>query len=215
MWYGILAGTIGATKDLANYAAYGQPCSRFWNICARYWKWHWPAPRWSRSNVYEIARRCGTGTPNCICTRGRFYRNIVLTWSEQGGSHRRSIPRARVAEVRQKSAEYLRLRRARAEVSVLDKKILKVLDQIQELRREAPQMTELECRHRPPCCSSATMRRCSKRFVAASSITSMPSAKSAKPTSSEYFIVQSASRSGHRRSSPTGGRSERSGCCWQ
>jgi len=50
----------------------------------------------------------------------------------------RSIPRTRVAELHQKSAEYLRFRRARAEVSVLHKKILKVLDQIQELRREAP-----------------------------------------------------------------------------
>jgi hypothetical protein len=50
----------------------------------------------------------------------------------------RSIPRARVAELRKKSEEYLRFRRARAEVSVLHKKILKVLDQIQELRREKP-----------------------------------------------------------------------------
>jgi hypothetical protein len=89
-----------------------------------------------KGNVYEIARRCGTR--NCGCTRGRLHRNIVLTWSEQGRSHMRSIPRARVAELRQKSAEYLRLRRAHAEVSVLHKKILKVLDQIQELRREAP-----------------------------------------------------------------------------
>ncbi len=88
-----------------------------------------------KGNVYEIARRCGT--PNCRCTRGRLHRNMVLTWSEQGRSHMRSIPRARVAELRQKSAEYLRFRRARAEVSVLHKKILKVLDQIQELRREA------------------------------------------------------------------------------
>lgn len=89
-----------------------------------------------KGNVYEIARRCGT--PNCSCTRGRLHRNMVLTWSEQGRSHMHSIPRARVAELRQKSAEYLRFRRARAEVSVLHKKILKVLDQIQELRREAP-----------------------------------------------------------------------------
>ena len=36
-----------------------------------------------KSNVYEIARRCGT--LNCICTRGRLHRNMVLTWSEQGG----------------------------------------------------------------------------------------------------------------------------------
>jgi hypothetical protein len=70
--------------------------------------------------------------------RGRLHRNMVLTWSEQGRSHMRSIPPAQLAELRKKSAEYLRFRRARAEVSVLHKKILKVLDQIQELRREAP-----------------------------------------------------------------------------
>jgi hypothetical protein len=89
-----------------------------------------------KGNVYEIARRCGT--PNCSCMRGRLHRNMVLTWSEQGRSRMRSIPPARVAELRKKSAAYLRFRRARAEVSVLHKKILKVLDQIQELRREAP-----------------------------------------------------------------------------
>jgi hypothetical protein len=89
-----------------------------------------------KGNVYEIARRCGT--PNCSCTRGQLHRNMVLTWSEQGRSHMRSIPRARVAELRKKSEEYLRFRRARAEVSVLHKKILKVLDQIQELRGEEP-----------------------------------------------------------------------------
>ena len=89
-----------------------------------------------KGNVYEIARRCGT--PNCSCLRGRLHRNTVLTWSEHGRSHMRSIPPAQLAELRKKSAEYLRFRRARAEVSVLHKKILKVLDQIQELRREAP-----------------------------------------------------------------------------
>jgi hypothetical protein len=89
-----------------------------------------------KGNVYEIARRCSTR--NCSCMRGRLHRNMVLTWSEQGRSHMRSIPPAQLAELRKKSAEYLRFRRARAEVSVLHKKILKVLDQIQELRREAP-----------------------------------------------------------------------------
>ena len=89
-----------------------------------------------KGNVYEIARRCGT--PNCSCMRGRLHRNMVLTWSEQGRSHMRSIPSSQLAELRKKSAEYLRFRRARAEVSVLHKKILKVLDQIQDLRREAP-----------------------------------------------------------------------------
>jgi hypothetical protein len=89
-----------------------------------------------KGNVYEIARRCGT--PNCRCTRGRLHRAMVLSWSEDGRHHLRSLPPAQVAAIRQKSEEYLRLRRARAEVSVILKKILAVLDQIQELRREAP-----------------------------------------------------------------------------
>ena len=50
----------------------------------------------------------------------------------------RSLPPQRVAEVRQKSKEYARFRRARAEISVLYKRILALLQQIQELRREAP-----------------------------------------------------------------------------
>lgn len=89
-----------------------------------------------KGNVYEIARRCGT--PNCSCTRGQLHRNMVLTWSEQGRHRLRSIPPAQLADLRKKSEAYLRFRRARAEVSVLHKKILKVLDQIQELRREEP-----------------------------------------------------------------------------
>ncbi len=50
----------------------------------------------------------------------------------------RSLPSAQVAAIRQKSEQYLGFRRARAEVWVILKKILAVLDQIQELRREAP-----------------------------------------------------------------------------
>jgi len=87
-----------------------------------------------KGNVYENARRCGK--PHCRCTRGHLHRNMVLTWSEHGRHHLRVLPPGQVAAVRKKSAEYLRLRRARAEVSVILKKILAVLDQIQELRLE-------------------------------------------------------------------------------
>ena len=89
-----------------------------------------------KGSVYQIARRCGT--PHCRCTRGQLHRNFVLTWSEQGRHRMRSLPPARVAEIRQKSKEYARFRRARTEVSVLYNRILALLDQIQELRREAP-----------------------------------------------------------------------------
>ncbi len=89
-----------------------------------------------KGNVYEIARRCGT--PHCRCTRGQLHRTMVLSWSEEGRHHLRSLAPAQVAAIRQKSEEYLRLRRARAEVSVILKKVLTAWDQIQELRREAP-----------------------------------------------------------------------------
>src|SRR5438552_18780530 len=74
-----------------------------------------------KGTIYEIARRCGT--PNCSCTRGRLHRNMVLTWSEQGRNRMRSIPPARLAEMRQKSAEYLLFRGARADVAVLQKNL--------------------------------------------------------------------------------------------
>jgi Family of unknown function (DUF6788) len=89
-----------------------------------------------KGSVYEISRRCGT--PHCRCTRGQLHRNFVLTWSEQGRHRMRSLPPQRVAEIRRKSKEYARLRRARTEVSALYKRILALLDRIQELRREAP-----------------------------------------------------------------------------
>jgi Family of unknown function (DUF6788) len=89
-----------------------------------------------KGNVYPISRRCGT--PHCRCTRGHLHRNMVLTWSENGRTRMRSLPADRAADIRKKSREYLRFRRARAEVSVISKKILQVLDQIQELRREQP-----------------------------------------------------------------------------
>jgi hypothetical protein len=89
-----------------------------------------------KGSVYQIARRCGT--PHCRCTRGQLHRNFVLTWSDQGRHRMRSLPLERVTAIRQKSKEYARFRRARAEVAVLYNRILALLDQIQELRREAP-----------------------------------------------------------------------------
>ena len=89
-----------------------------------------------KGHVYQIARRCGT--PHCHCTRGQLHRTMVLTWSEHGRTQRRFLAPPQVAVIRPKSEEYRRLRRTRAEVSVILKKILRVLDQIQELRFEEP-----------------------------------------------------------------------------
>ncbi len=52
-------------------------------------------------------------------------------------SFTKTLPPAQVAAIRQKSREYRRFRRSRAEVSLILRKILAVWNQIQELRREA------------------------------------------------------------------------------
>jgi len=89
-----------------------------------------------KGNVYELARKCGK--PNCICTRGQLHRSMVLTWSEGGKSRLFSIPPERVGELKDKSEEYLRVRRARARVTEICREILALLDQMEKLRREEP-----------------------------------------------------------------------------
>lgn len=89
-----------------------------------------------KGNVYQMARKCGK--PNCICTRGELHRSMVLSWSEEGKTRLFSIPPERLGELRGKSEEYLRYRRARARVTEICREIVAVLDQMEKLRREEP-----------------------------------------------------------------------------
>ena len=89
-----------------------------------------------KGNVYEMARKCGK--PSCACARGELHRSMVLSWSQRGKTRLFSIPPDRLAEVRQKSEEYLRFRRTRARVSEIRQGMLALLDRIEKLRREAP-----------------------------------------------------------------------------
>ena len=89
-----------------------------------------------KGNVYEMARKCGKRS--CPCTRGRLHRTWVLSWSEQGKTRLLSIPAGRLAELQEKSVDYLRFCRARARVSKSYREILALLDRIEKLRREAP-----------------------------------------------------------------------------
>ena len=89
-----------------------------------------------KGNVYQMARKCGK--PNCLCTRGELHRSMVLSWSEGGKTRLFSIPPERLGELRGKSEEYLRVRRARARVMEICREIVAVLDQMEKLRREEP-----------------------------------------------------------------------------
>ena len=89
-----------------------------------------------KGNVYEMSRKCGK--PSCACARGQLHKSMVLSWSHQGKTRLRPIPPERLEELRSKSEEYLRFRRARAQVSIICKQMLSVIDRIETLRREEP-----------------------------------------------------------------------------
>jgi len=89
-----------------------------------------------KGNVYEIARKCGK--PHCACARGQLHKSMVLSWSHQGKTRLKSVPAEKVAELSRKSEEYLRFRRARAQITVIYKQMLDVIDRIETLRREEP-----------------------------------------------------------------------------
>ena len=89
-----------------------------------------------KGSVYEMARKCGK--TSCACARGQLHKSMVLSWSHRGQTRLRPIPPERLAELRRKTEEYARFRRARAQVSVVCRQILSVIDRIETLRREEP-----------------------------------------------------------------------------
>lgn len=89
-----------------------------------------------KGNVYELARQCGK--PSCACRRGRLHRSTVLSWSHQGKTRLRSVPSEQRAELSRRSLAYRRVRQARAQVTTICRRLLKVIDRIEKLRREDP-----------------------------------------------------------------------------
>ena len=89
-----------------------------------------------KGNVYELARKCGK--PSCGCAEGQLHRSTVLSWSHQGKTRLLTIPPEKLDRLRYGSEQYLRYRRARARAGEIFKQILKLLDQMEALRREKP-----------------------------------------------------------------------------
>ena len=89
-----------------------------------------------KGNVSELAGKCGK--PSCACAEGPLHRSMVLSWSHQGKTRLMTIPPEKLDRLRANSEQYLRYRRARARVTGIFKQILKLLDQIEKLRREKP-----------------------------------------------------------------------------
>ena len=87
-----------------------------------------------KGSVYELKTKCGK--PGCKCAKGQLHPRMVLSASEKGKTKLRALPRGFLIEVKTKVRCYQELRGARARLVEVHKKILKVMDEMEAMRRE-------------------------------------------------------------------------------
>jgi hypothetical protein len=87
-----------------------------------------------KGTVYELKRKCGK--PGCKCARGELHARMVLSASDRGRTRLRAVPRGFLVDTQQRVRRYQELRRARARVVEIHRQMLKVMDEMEAMRRE-------------------------------------------------------------------------------
>ena len=87
-----------------------------------------------KGSVYELKRKCGK--PGCKCAQGELHSRMVVSASEKGKTILRVIPHGFLVEVQGKVRRYQELRRARARLVEVHRKMIQVMDAMEVMRRE-------------------------------------------------------------------------------
>jgi len=87
-----------------------------------------------KGTVYELKRKCGK--LGCKCARGELHTRMVVSTSERGKTRLQVIPHGSLVEVQTKVRRYQDLRRVRARLGDIYRKMLKVMDEMEAMRRE-------------------------------------------------------------------------------
>jgi len=87
-----------------------------------------------RGTVYELRRKCGKR--GCKCAQGELHARMVVSASEKGKTRLRVIPRGFLVEVQERVRRYQELLRVRAQLVVIHRQMLGVLDEMEAMRRE-------------------------------------------------------------------------------
>jgi len=87
-----------------------------------------------KGSVYELKRKCGK--PGCKCAQGELHSRMVLSASEKGKTRLRVIPHGFLVEVQIKVRRYQELRRARSRLVEVKRKMIRVMDEMEVMRRE-------------------------------------------------------------------------------
>ena len=87
-----------------------------------------------KGTVYELKRKCGK--PGCKCAQGEPHTRMVVSASERGKTRLQVIPQGFLSEVQTKVRRYQEVRRVRARLGEIYRKMLKVMDEMEAMRRE-------------------------------------------------------------------------------
>jgi len=87
-----------------------------------------------KGTVYELRRKCGK--PGCKCAKGELHARMVVSASEKGRTRLRVIPRGFLVDVQERVKRYQELRRVRARLVRIHRQMLRVLDEMEGMRRE-------------------------------------------------------------------------------
>lgn len=83
-------------------------------------------------SLYRLRRKCGK--PNCRCAQGDLHETWVLSRSEQGKSRLYTVPAPDRASVRERSLQYRRYQRTRAQWVKRGAALLAQIDHLAEQR---------------------------------------------------------------------------------
>ena len=89
-----------------------------------------------KGTVYEQRRKCGK--PSCHCATGEPHRSMILSRSEEGRTRLIAIPSGHLKDLELLTERYQRFRRARARLGQIYKKMISLIDQLEEARRREP-----------------------------------------------------------------------------
>jgi hypothetical protein len=86
-----------------------------------------------KGTVYEQKRKCGK--PGCHCATGEPHRSMILSRSEEGRTKLGVIPSGYLKDFQMLTERYQKFRRARARLGQIYKKMISLIDQLEESRR--------------------------------------------------------------------------------
>jgi hypothetical protein len=89
-----------------------------------------------KGTVYEQRRKCGK--PTCRCATGEPHSSMILSHSEEGRTKLVAIRSGHLKDLQVLTGRYQRFRRARARLGQIYKKMILLIDQLEESRRREP-----------------------------------------------------------------------------